>query len=491
MAYEARDDANRRREQADDLIAFMLGDLREKLEPIGKLDVLDAVGDEALDYFAGFEPEELTFEVALKNAIALRQLGEVEVAKSRYPNALQALSQAERIIEELEAENPHSVDVSEQRYLIEYWVGLIHYERSQWDMGRARWQNYMRIAKSTYDASGDQAHLIEYLYSQQNLGVLELNAGNLAVAGQYLADALDELDTGDYYPVGSLSYNDFRSTLLSWSGEVAWNRGELASALSLYQQQYAAIAKVREKDDAKLYEELALQALSRIATVQLLAGRVDEARESFREAYFASRQLADFDHENAYWLRLLTNAGLGYSRALHAQGELAQARAVNQQIESEGKLLLSINPESTRNAEQYALIQLQYAILALCEFQPGPALAAIDSAGAVIGTFDDPDSHEELFHVSVLSELLAADAAALTGHEEHGQRHLENARRLLRQHDQRLDPVEQHLVARLSLGNDPVSTRGASGFYDERGADMLLENVSVRHLLVGGSWGSH
>ena len=91
MAYEARDDANRRREQADDLIAFMLGDLRDKLELIGKLDVLDSVGDEALEYFAGFEPDELSVDVALKNAIALRQLGEVEVAKSRYPNALQAL----------------------------------------------------------------------------------------------------------------------------------------------------------------------------------------------------------------------------------------------------------------------------------------------------------------------------------------------------------------------------------------------------------------
>ena len=29
----------------------MIGDLREKLEPIGKLDVLASVGDKALDYF--------------------------------------------------------------------------------------------------------------------------------------------------------------------------------------------------------------------------------------------------------------------------------------------------------------------------------------------------------------------------------------------------------------------------------------------------------
>ena len=34
-AVAARDDANRRREQAEGLIGFMLGDLRKKLEPVG------------------------------------------------------------------------------------------------------------------------------------------------------------------------------------------------------------------------------------------------------------------------------------------------------------------------------------------------------------------------------------------------------------------------------------------------------------------------
>ena len=41
---EARDLATQRREQAEDLIEFMLGDLHDKLEPIGRLEVLDDVG---------------------------------------------------------------------------------------------------------------------------------------------------------------------------------------------------------------------------------------------------------------------------------------------------------------------------------------------------------------------------------------------------------------------------------------------------------------
>ncbi|MEJ2207362.1 MAG: hypothetical protein P8170_25090, partial [Gemmatimonadota bacterium] len=38
--------------EAERLIDFMLGDLRGKLEPIGRLDLLDDVGGEAVAYFA-------------------------------------------------------------------------------------------------------------------------------------------------------------------------------------------------------------------------------------------------------------------------------------------------------------------------------------------------------------------------------------------------------------------------------------------------------
>ena len=50
-AIEARDEARDQRREAEGLIGFMLGDLREKLEPVGRLDVLDAVGARALAYY--------------------------------------------------------------------------------------------------------------------------------------------------------------------------------------------------------------------------------------------------------------------------------------------------------------------------------------------------------------------------------------------------------------------------------------------------------
>ena len=51
VAIEARDAARDQRREAEGLVGFMLGDLRDKLEPLGRLDVLDSVGARALAYF--------------------------------------------------------------------------------------------------------------------------------------------------------------------------------------------------------------------------------------------------------------------------------------------------------------------------------------------------------------------------------------------------------------------------------------------------------
>jgi serine/threonine protein kinase len=52
--------AEQRRDQAEGLIGFMVSDLREKLEPIGRLDILDGVGEKALAYFAAVPEAELS-----------------------------------------------------------------------------------------------------------------------------------------------------------------------------------------------------------------------------------------------------------------------------------------------------------------------------------------------------------------------------------------------------------------------------------------------
>ena len=82
------------REQAEGLILFMLGDLRDKLDPIGRLDVLDSVGDKALEYFESLDEDEVTTEVLTVRVRAMRQLGEVRKAQGQLDLAVDAFEGA-------------------------------------------------------------------------------------------------------------------------------------------------------------------------------------------------------------------------------------------------------------------------------------------------------------------------------------------------------------------------------------------------------------
>ncbi|HET9485108.1 MAG TPA: serine/threonine-protein kinase, partial [Xanthomonadales bacterium] len=59
-ATQARQDAERRRRQAEALVDFMLGDLRRKLEGVGRVELLDDINTRALAYFEAVPPERLS-----------------------------------------------------------------------------------------------------------------------------------------------------------------------------------------------------------------------------------------------------------------------------------------------------------------------------------------------------------------------------------------------------------------------------------------------
>lgn len=86
-ARRARATAERRQGQAENLIGFVLEDLRPRLEQVGRLDLLDRVGERALDYFDAVPESELSDDELLRRVDALRQLAEVRLVQGRYDAA--------------------------------------------------------------------------------------------------------------------------------------------------------------------------------------------------------------------------------------------------------------------------------------------------------------------------------------------------------------------------------------------------------------------
>ena len=76
-AFQSRNEAREQRRQAEGLVGFMLGDLKDKLEPIGRLDALDAVGSRALAYYQAQDKSQLSDEALAQRSRALTLMGEI------------------------------------------------------------------------------------------------------------------------------------------------------------------------------------------------------------------------------------------------------------------------------------------------------------------------------------------------------------------------------------------------------------------------------
>jgi serine/threonine protein kinase len=100
-AQAAQKEAERQHAQAEGLIEFMLGDLRKKLEPVGRLEVLDSVGAKVLDYYAKQDASSLDASALGRRARAQHLIGEIsnlrgntEEALTSFRSAAEATAQA-------------------------------------------------------------------------------------------------------------------------------------------------------------------------------------------------------------------------------------------------------------------------------------------------------------------------------------------------------------------------------------------------------------
>ncbi|MGL4835689.1 MAG: toll/interleukin-1 receptor domain-containing protein, partial [Shewanella sp.] len=145
-ALNAKREAEIRRQQAENLIGFMLGDLRKNLEPIGKLELLDSVGDQAMKYFATLGNRGTAKEL-LDRAKALKQIGEVRKAQGELEPALKAFKQALIQSEALYKTDPSNNDYLFELGQAEFWVGYVAWERGDLKSAEPYFQNYMQYSR--------------------------------------------------------------------------------------------------------------------------------------------------------------------------------------------------------------------------------------------------------------------------------------------------------------------------------------------------------
>lgn len=345
MAYDARNDANRRSAQAEDLISFMLGDLRSRLEPIGRLDVLDAVGDKSLEYFATLEEDELNNDMLLGRARALRQIGEVRFAQGNLARALEAFTMSNNQSNALKAKRYQPEKVEFELGQSHFWIGYVHYQQNDMAAARIQFEEYLQLSRNLLTYSpGNPAYRTELAYAHSNLGSLELAQNRFWEAQQHFTQTMAINESFAQAEPDSIDRQFNLAETLSWLGAVSAKSRPIAESVEWYEREFLLRKKIVSGSDSMAHVKKLADAALLLGHQKMLLNDTNSAHEQFEYARKLCVKLTKHDPENMIWKRLLAFARLAISRVLIIEGAMDTAAQQVQQAVSQMRQLRSLAP---------------------------------------------------------------------------------------------------------------------------------------------------
>jgi eukaryotic-like serine/threonine-protein kinase len=350
QAEAARLLAEQRRNDAEGLIRYMLGDFADKLRPIGRLDLLDGIGSEALRYLGGANAGSDAAS-ALARARALRTLGEVQATRQQFPIATDTLAQADALLKPFaDGGDAEHADIVFELGQIAFYRGLVEFRQRRYTETLPHWQAYLRHARAYSELSKDPLKgRLEVVYAETNLGVL-------ADAEARFEDALEHFEhASELYRLSGMGPDG--PMTMDWAEILAWIasvEGELGRPHRAARNSHEALTLVQAfgKSAPGDARQRQLEINRTFAHAQLIAdlGQAEEARTHLRAALDLAR--ADVANDPSQPRRQAMLARIAFTLARLERPQSARARVA---VEIGNESLAALSADKLPKSDHLAL----------------------------------------------------------------------------------------------------------------------------------------
>ena len=317
--------------QGEQLIQFMLGDLAERLEPVGRLDLLDSTIAEVDKFYSGMAPETMTPDGERARAKVMKEVGNVRFSQGRFEEAYANYERSIAAYRSLTARYPDRLQWRAELANVLNDLGLAYGQQSvRNDLGLASGrqdafakatsllEESLAIYRSLVILEPRNAHWLRWLGGiAQNLGLGYVYGGNLGRAGELLQIAEDAERTCVALEPSVAKHREFLAKVLATRGEYWRKMGKTDEAMKAYDAEVRILNDLvaEEPRNQRFRYDLAF-GLSQPAEIDLSRGAFGEAREALLHAAGIFDQLVAEDPTNHDWqvarIRVLTNLGLSF-----------------------------------------------------------------------------------------------------------------------------------------------------------------------------------
>jgi len=360
-AVRASHAAEQHRSQAEDLVDFMLLDLRDKLRPVGRLDLLDDVGDRAMEYFAAAPSSEAsreaTDEVLARRSLALYQIGEVRLNRGDLAGAERPFAESLALARRLAERDPGNPERLFGLGQSEFWAGYAHWKQGDREAARRHFQAYEEISRRLVAMDPERRDWrAELSYAHSNLGsVLEAQGDldgalnrflhSLSIDRQLAAETKTGADSEAAQGEALQRQHDLALTH-NTVGVVLERLGRLDEALVHYRADLGLRRElVRRQPDNRQWQQRLATSRQYLGALHLARGEAAIARHHLRASRDVFVGLHRHDPANAEWRSKLAWAELRLGRVERIAGTEATVTAAWERAGEHAAALTATDPD--------------------------------------------------------------------------------------------------------------------------------------------------
>jgi tetratricopeptide (TPR) repeat protein len=325
-AIQARDAARDQRREAESLVEYMLGDLREKLEPIGRLDALDGVGSRVLEYYRKQDTSELSDAGLLQRSRALSLManvayvrGDLDGAHRLFGEAMEGTAEAIR----RDATDPQRLYDHAQNV---FWAADIARQRGQLGDAEAGMREYKRLADQMVELEPNN---MKWRGEQQsadfNLGIMLLESRKFDEAIDQFTRARATLEALAMADPGNADYQIAATESQTWLADAKMSVGQLAEAVALREQLVESLEQLLSRTGNVVYRQKLVPAEGHLGELHQYRGDTSKALAHFRSAVGHSDGLIAHEPDNSRWKYFGSRARLNLAEMALTAGQGGEA----------------------------------------------------------------------------------------------------------------------------------------------------------------------
>jgi len=365
-ALDQRDEARARqieaqtqRAEADGLVEFMLTDLRGKLEPVGRLDVLKSVGDRALDYYSRQKLEDLDGDSLGRRARAMMLVAEVGDLQGNSKAARRGFIEAARSTGELLKREPDNWQRVYDHAQSEFWLAYDAHNRGDNRAALPHFVAYRDLGRRMIALAPNKTE------SQVELASAEINLGVALVGERKLKDAIASFDRASVMFAGirprtrdvALNLNQ----ALGHKASTLFALGDNKAALATRRQQLEALGSQPLASNDREVEEANAVVLGQVGITRLADGDTGVGSQFLGQAQEKWDELVKLDPDNDFWRGERQTVRMWQAVASSAKNSAAARREIASVIIDQRQLVAS-NPNWINKINLLRMISIDRAL---------------------------------------------------------------------------------------------------------------------------------